>query len=232
MSTTSAASTATCVPPANATPTSAFASAGASLTPSPTIATLWPPARCNDATTAALSAGSTPAVTWAASMPTCLATASAVCSWSPVSMRTSSPKRRFSVLTAAAASGRAGSAMPTTPSRRHDDVAGFESTRTAVLAWARSMSTSGPASVSTVLAAQPSSSARSGEPTATSRVVVVVPACGPVCSVAVTPRPGITVDATSASRRKPLVLASSTMARASGCSEPSSAAAASRRSRV
>jgi hypothetical protein len=62
MRTTSAVSTATSVPAPMAMPTSACASAGASLTPSPTIATLRP-CCCSSVTFAALSAGSTSAMT-------------------------------------------------------------------------------------------------------------------------------------------------------------------------
>ena len=71
MSTTSAASKAMSAPAPMAMPTSALVRAGASLMPSPTMATVpvWD-RRC---TSAALSAGKTPARTW--SMPTCLATA-------------------------------------------------------------------------------------------------------------------------------------------------------------
>ena len=63
----SEASIATSVPVPIASPRSACASAGASLTPSPTIATTRPSA-CSSRTTSALSAGSTSAIT--SSMPT------------------------------------------------------------------------------------------------------------------------------------------------------------------
>ena len=63
----SEASIATSVPVPIARPRSACASAGASLTPSPTIATTRPSA-CSRRTTSALSAGSTSAIT--SSMPT------------------------------------------------------------------------------------------------------------------------------------------------------------------
>ena len=69
-------------------PTSAAASAGASLMPSPTIATTWPPAR-NCATAAALSPGSTSART--SVMPSSRATTSALPRLSPVSITVLTP---------------------------------------------------------------------------------------------------------------------------------------------
>ncbi len=74
-SVTPALSIATSVPVPMAMPTSACASAGASLMPSPAIATLRPSA-CSRLTWSALSSGSTSAS--ASSMPSCRATASAV----------------------------------------------------------------------------------------------------------------------------------------------------------
>ena len=79
---------ATSVPVPIASPRSAWASAGASLTPSPTIATTRPSA-CRRRTTSALSAGSTSAMT--SSIPTSAATARAVASLSPVSSTGRSP---------------------------------------------------------------------------------------------------------------------------------------------
>src|SRR5215207_52895 len=84
----SAASMATSVPVPMATPTSACASAGASLMPSPTMAT-FSPSLCSRFTSAALSCGSTSART--RSMPSSRAMASAVRRLSPVSMATSRP---------------------------------------------------------------------------------------------------------------------------------------------
>ena len=78
----SEASMATSVPVPIARPRSAWASAGASLTPSPTIATTRP-SSWRRLTTSTLSAGSTSAMT--SSMPTSAATAVAVVSLSPVS---------------------------------------------------------------------------------------------------------------------------------------------------
>merc|ERR1719384_2503821 len=78
--TTSAASTARLVPQPMATPTSAWASAGPSFTPSPTIMTTRP-SPCSRATTAALLSGRTRAN--ASGMPHFLATAAAHRSVSP-----------------------------------------------------------------------------------------------------------------------------------------------------
>ena len=89
---------ATSVPVPIARPRSAWASAGASLTPSPTIATTRPSA-CRRRMTSALSAGRTSAMT--SSMPTSAATARAVVSLSPVS-RTGRRPSAFSDATASA----------------------------------------------------------------------------------------------------------------------------------
>ena len=89
MSTTSPASTATSVPLPIAMPTSACASAGASLTPSPTMATTAP-ATCSRRTSATFPSGSTPATT--RSTPAAAPMALAVRSLSPVSITTESPK--------------------------------------------------------------------------------------------------------------------------------------------
>src|SRR4051812_24985157 len=88
---TPALSIATSVPELIARPTSAAASAGASLTPSPAIATTRPSCRSR-LTTSLLWSGSTSAST--RSMPSRLATASAVTRLSPVSMTTSIRSRR------------------------------------------------------------------------------------------------------------------------------------------
>mmetsp|Transcript_16773 Transcript_16773/g.50868 ORF Transcript_16773/g.50868 Transcript_16773/m.50868 type:complete len:228 (-) Transcript_16773:1515-2198(-) len=196
MSTTSAASMATCVPPPTATPTSATARAGESLMPSPTIATIplarllpitfshkegdsrsssssslggscvgvvtgsCPPLRgvrrrrarrraaalvsCwRSRTKAAFSAGSTPALTCSDSRPTCLATASAVRTSSPVSILTSTSKklgdRRSAIVRAA--SGRGASATATNANGHHASSPEQRAARTTVLASARSAST-------------------------------------------------------------------------------------------
>ena len=86
----SEASIATSVPVPIAMPRSAWASAGASLTPSPTIATTRPSA-CRRSTTPAFSAGSTSAMT--SSTPIRAATARAVAALSPVSRIVRRPER-------------------------------------------------------------------------------------------------------------------------------------------
>ncbi len=90
MSVMSAASMATSAPVPMAIPTSAWASAGASLMPSPTIATTWP-RPCSRDTIAAFSAGCTSARTRCNGMPTWRATASAVALPSPVTSQASMP---------------------------------------------------------------------------------------------------------------------------------------------
>ena len=82
---------------------SARVKAGASLMPSPTIMTDSPLA-CSLRTMRSLSAGSTPAVTASAGNPTALATARAVRSLSPVTIRTLMPRSR-NAFTAARLSG-------------------------------------------------------------------------------------------------------------------------------
>ena len=88
ISTMSADSIATSVPEPMAIPTSAWASAGASLIPSPTIATFLPSA-CSFFTSNALSCGKTSLKT--RSIPTCFAIASAVRLLSPVIITASIP---------------------------------------------------------------------------------------------------------------------------------------------
>jgi len=102
---------ATSVPDPSARPRSAAARAGASLTPSPTIATGRPPAWIC-AMTAALPSGMVPAMT--SSMPTAAATARAVASLSPVSRTGCRPSARSRV-TAARADGLTVSATATAP---------------------------------------------------------------------------------------------------------------------
>ena len=108
MRTTSAVSIATSVPAPMAIPRSAWARAGASFTPSPTIATFFP-ALCSSAILLALSPGSTSAIT--ACTPSWAAIRFAVASLSPVSMTTSTPAS-FNAATAAAEVGRGASAIP------------------------------------------------------------------------------------------------------------------------
>ena len=99
------------VPPPMAMPTSAAASAGASLMPSPAMATIWP-ARRNASTTALFPSGKTSASTSA--MPSFLAIASAVPRLSPVSMTMAMPCA-FSASSAARVVGFSGSATAMRP---------------------------------------------------------------------------------------------------------------------
>ena len=123
-----------------AMPMSAALSAGASLTPSPVIATTSPEA-CNARTIASLCSGATRANTRvrpiassragspsaasaapviaadpAGAMPSSAAIAAAAAGWSPVIISTLSPAF-CAAATASRASGRGGSIMPTTPSQ-------------------------------------------------------------------------------------------------------------------
>ncbi len=123
-----------------AQPMSAAFSAGASLTPSPVMATTWP-FRCHAFTIRILFSGDTRAYTamcsiWLSSsasvsvssvapvmalsessrMPRALAMAEAVTIWSPVIMTGLMPALR-QVATAALASGRGGSIMPSRPKK-------------------------------------------------------------------------------------------------------------------
>ena len=110
---------ATSAPVPIATPRSAAASAGASLMPSPTIATTLPRA-CSSSTTPALSPGSTWARTRSGGIPTCAATARAVARWSPVTSQASMPAASRA-RTASADSGLTGSAIAIRPDRRAVD---------------------------------------------------------------------------------------------------------------
>ena len=135
----SAACLATSVPATPiATPMSADLSAGASLTPSPVMATIAPPA-CRASTMRSLCSGATRAYTETSrtaalspsspsssisgpvsalapdpTMPRSPAIRMAVRGWSPVIISTRTPAAPASA-TAAAASGRGGSMMPTSP---------------------------------------------------------------------------------------------------------------------
>ena len=110
MSTMSALSMATSVPAPMAMPTSARASAGASLMPSPTMATRPSPARRR--ISRSLPSGSTPAMT--SSAPTSRWMAAAVRSLSPVSITVRMPMS-FSTARAAALEGFTVSATATMP---------------------------------------------------------------------------------------------------------------------
>ena len=107
----SEASMATSVPVPIASPRSAWARAGASLTPSPTMATTRP-SPWRRPITSAFSEGSTSAMT--SSMPTSAATARAVVSLSPVSSTGRSPSA-LSAATASAEVGLTVSATTSTP---------------------------------------------------------------------------------------------------------------------
>ena len=110
----SALSRATSVPEPIATPTLAAVRAGASLMPSPTIATVRPPAS-RVRTCSALSDGSTSART--SSTPTCRATDRAIGQASPVSSTVRTPIRRMDA-TASIASGRRPSLISSRPRSR------------------------------------------------------------------------------------------------------------------
>mmetsp|Transcript_8470 Transcript_8470/g.30572 ORF Transcript_8470/g.30572 Transcript_8470/m.30572 type:complete len:326 (-) Transcript_8470:1489-2466(-) len=96
-----------------ATPTSAAARAGASFTPSPTIATA-PWSRLSSATASTLSSGRMECLTWDSRRPTALATLRADPSLSPVTMAASTPIPARA-LTAAAAFLLTKSAAAATP---------------------------------------------------------------------------------------------------------------------
>ena len=89
----SAAPMAASVPAPIAMPRSAWASAAASFTPSPTKATATPPA-CSRRMTSTFPSGLTPANTSAAGMPSWPATASAARGLSPVSRTGRRPRPR------------------------------------------------------------------------------------------------------------------------------------------
>mmetsp|Transcript_49501 Transcript_49501/g.129139 ORF Transcript_49501/g.129139 Transcript_49501/m.129139 type:complete len:470 (-) Transcript_49501:1599-3008(-) len=114
---------ATSVPVPTAMPTSAMASAGASLTPSPTKAILAPRSR-NSCTLANLPAGLTPATTCATSTPASAAMCAAVRSLSPEIIHTCTPFW-VSCLMTARASGLRESATAIAPARkRREECAG------------------------------------------------------------------------------------------------------------
>jgi len=211
-----AAAIATSVPVPMAMPTSAWASAGASLMPSPTIATSWRdpfPAcsrSCNRFTSAALSAGSTSAST--RSIPTCPAMASAVCRLSPVIITTSRPSLRRSAI-ASRDSGFTVSATATRPADTGDLLScAARATIIAVLppACSRAM----PCCSASI--AMPSFWMKRGLPTRTGRS----------STVARMPKPLTALKAWGSTTRSPRAAPASTIARPSGCSDPRSALAA------
>ena len=185
-------------------PTSACASAGASLMPSPTIATSRPPSRSR-LISSAFASGSTSARTRV--MPACPAIASAVARWSPVSITTSRPRAR-SAATAADASGLSTSATATMPSSRPPS--------------ARKI---------TVLPSRASESARaSSAATSTPRIFInrrlprKIRPFGPRPWM---PCPGTLANSVTGGIARPRSFARVTIASASGCSEPCSRAPAS-----
>ncbi len=170
------------VPVPMARPRSAWARAAASLTPSPAIATTRP-AAWSSLMTAALPAGSTPAIS--SSMPTWLATARAARSLSPVSSTGRSPMPRSRAI-ASAEVGLTVSAMTSMPRRRPSQPA-----NTAVCP-AASASAARAARAGRTRCAHLSSS-QEARPTAT--------ACPP--TTAVTPRPWRLVNSSASGRPEP-----------------------------
>ena len=189
MRTTSALSRATSVPLPMAIPTSARARAGASLTPSPIMATRRPCDR-SASTTVIFSSGRSPA--WTRSIPSCLATARAVGSRSPVTIETSSPIARRAA-TAWRAEPRTASASSTVP-------AYAPSTST----WMGVTTPSPPSS-----AASGTSGTRAEPPAATARPP----------TRALMPNPGSYSKASGTATGRPRLRACSTTASPSGCSE-------------
>ncbi len=201
-------SIATSVPLPMAIPTSACASAGASLIPSPTKATTSP--RCWRArTSSTFSCGSTPARTF--SIPTCRAIAAAVRSLSPVSIITASPIL-FSSETALFAVGLRVSAMPMTPASVPPTA-----TRTTVFPSSWRAAILSAASGGRVT---PCSVRNGGFPISTSAP----------STRALTPRPPNVVNRSEGGRSRPALSARRTIAAASGCCEFDSTAAAIERS--
>ena len=191
---------ATSVPAPIAIPTSAWANAGASFTPSPTMATLRPSA-CSWRTLADLSSGFTPAKT--RSTPSSLPTAWETASASPVIMTTWMP-RACKASTACRDSSRISSARPIAPMTAPSAMT------------CRMMAPSAFHSSLDPSALSPCSWRRFGPPTETSRP----------STTAVTPT---AVDARKSEAfvsSIPRDLAAATMARASGCSLSCSADAA------
>ena len=197
------------VPAPMAMPTSACIRAGASLMPSPTIATRWPWA-WRARTCSAFSPGNTWARTL--SIPTAEATARAVRSWSPVIITGSSPTALIRAM-ASRASSLTGSAMATRPTTVGRPPSVATPTSTTVLASACKRSKS----ARTGVRSAPRSAKKAGLPTKT------------VCPSkrASTPRPGSARKSCTPARAILRRRAWSTMARPRGCSEAFSTLAAS-----
>ena len=198
----SEAAMATSAPVPTATPTSAVASAGASLMPSPTMATTCRrpagrgPARPSGA--AAPRRG-----TW--SIAASAATDRAVAALSPVSIHTSRPSA-FSWATAPAESGLTGSATTIRP-------AASPSTAANIGVWPAAAA--GPAAGVSAVTSMPASVRSAALPTRTRRP----------WTVASMPRPGIAVKRSTAGSARSRSRAAVTIAAPSGCSLPVSAAA-------
>ena len=206
ISTTSAESMAMSVPAPMAMPMSARISAGASFTPSPTMATLCP-CSCRRRMTASFSVGSTSAM--ASPMSSCLRMASAVLRLSPVSMTTFSPisrKRRM----AARLVSRTVSATAMTPRRTP-----LRENSSGVLpSFARRSMCACAGAVSSPLSVRKAAlPARYSRPPSTAR----------------TPRPEVAENSSALGMDSPSARAFSTTASANGCSLPVSTAAASAR---
>ena len=205
ISTMSALAMETSVPEPRAIPTSARTSAGASLTPSPTMATRRPPA-CSRRITSSFCSGSTSAIT--SMPPRRRAIASAARRRSPLSMVTRMPSP-FSAAIRAVASSRTRSSMatsalsrPSTAKRR--ELMPFSSRRIASASNAGSIRTPRCTSHSLV----PASSSR---PSSMPRT----PCPGNAWNALI---PGSSLSIPNASARRP-------MAAATGCSEACSSAA-------
>ena len=192
---------ATSVPVPMARPRSAWASAGASLTPSPTIATTRPSA-CRRRTTSTLSAGRTSAMT--SSMPTSAATARAVVSLSPVS----STGRRPSAFSDAIASAELGLTVSATTNTAR----AWPSQPAAIAVWPLASAARRAASSSGVRCIAESASS-AGRPT-TSACPSTTPS---------TPRPSRLAKPSTGGQRAPAAAALA-MAWAIGCSEACSSA--------
>ena len=203
----SEAAIATSVPVPMAMPRSAWASAGASLMPSPTIATTLPCA-WSAWTLSAFCSGSTSASTW--SMPTSRAIASAVARLSPVSIHTSRPS-------ACSCCDRLAPTRAAACRPRRSGPAGWPPTATYIgVAPAR-------ASASALLAEPVELDAVAVQQRAVAEQHLAGPRRAPGCPGRRTPGSAPPAAASSPSSR-----ARATIASPSGCSEPTSAAAASR----
>ena len=155
----SAACMAASVPEPMAIPRSEVVRAGASLTPSPTMATTWPSER-SFSMAWTLPSGVTSAITSAGSMPTCSATERATAALSPVSRMGRSPRSLSSAIAAGASSF--------TVSRRSTNPASRPSTATRMVVVPPARASSR-ASDSSVFRRTPFSCSQDSRPTTTKR---------------------------------------------------------------